>query len=114
MASHFATSLGTITFTATMESWAEPAESDVEVLGFPGGDNVAISISGQRELTRTFKALLASVLEFRALRDMRAKEGLLFVENWDNVAVPAVLTSVRPEPPHAGGEVSCTAHFILY
>lgn len=114
MASHFTTYLGSVTFTATTDAWSEPAESDVEVMGFPGGDSVAVSISGQRGITRTFKALLDSVDEFRAPRDMRAKEGLLFVETWDDAAVPAVLTSVRPEPPHISGEVSCTTHFILY
>lgn len=114
MASHFTTYLGTISFTASTDSWSEEASSDVEVMGFPGGDDIAISISGQRGMRRAFKALLDTVDDYRALRDMRAKEGQLFVENWDDTAVSAVLTSVRPDPPHLGGEVSCTAQFILY
>lgn len=114
MSSTYTTYLGTVSFTATAESWAEPAGSDIEVIGFPGGDSVAISISGQRETRRIFKALCASVADFKLLRQMRAKAGTLLVENWDSVAVNAVLVRVSPDPVLTDGRVVIQAEFILY
>lgn len=114
MASTFTTYIGTVSFTATTTSWAEPSESSVEVIGFPGGDAVAISIAGQRETRRTFTAVFATPAAFQLFRNMRAKQGFLFVENWDSSAVRAILVRTAPSPPHMSGEVSCSAQFILY
>jgi len=114
MASTYRTILGTVSFIADTDSWAEPAASDVEVIGFPGGDAVAISIGGQREIRRTFRAVLASAADYRTLRNMRAKQGWLKVENWDSAEGQAILVSTSPQVPWLSGEVSCTAQFILY
>lgn len=114
MSSTYTTFLGTVSFTATADSWSEQSSSDVEVMGFPGGNAVAISISGQRETRRTFKALFATATAFRAFRDMRAKQGTLLVEGWDTAAVPAILTRTAPDPILADGQVLAQAEFILY
>ena len=114
MASTFTTYLGTVSFTATTDSWQEPSESEVEVIGFPGGDAVAISLGGQRETRRTITLLLSTPAAYRQLRNMRSKAGYLSIENWDTAPVRAVLTRTSPSPPYASGEVSCQASFILY
>jgi len=112
--STYTTYLGTVSFTATTAGWSEPAGSDVDVIGFPGGNAVAISISGQRETRRGFKALFADVAAFKSCRDMRAKQGTLLVDNWDITAVNAVLTRIAPDPILADGKVLATIEFILY
>jgi hypothetical protein len=114
MTSHFTTVSETITFVAADDSWSEDAGSDVSVLGFPGGDDIAISIAGQRETRRSFKAVLDSVEDYRTFKTMRARAGWLLVENWDAVEVRAVLVSVKPDPIWISGEVTATAQFILY
>jgi len=114
MASHFTTVDRTLTFVASTDGWSEARQSDVNVMGYPGSDNIAVSISGARETRRTFKAVLASLADYRLLADMSAKAGWLYVENWDAAEVRAVLTRVAPDPIWLSGEVTCTAQFILY
>jgi hypothetical protein len=114
MSSTFTTVSGTVSFIATTESWSEEARAEVSVLGFPGGDAVAISIGGQRETRRAFTAVFDSVEDYRTFRDMRARAGWLLVENWDDASVQAVLISVKPDPPWISGEVTCAAQFVLY
>lgn len=114
MSSHFTTSSQTITFVATTDSWSESREAEVNVLGFPGSNDVAISIAGRRETRRTFKVMLDDLADYRLFADMSAQEGWLYVENWDAAEVPAVLVRVSPDPVWMSGEVTCTAQFILY
>lgn len=114
MSSTFSTVTSSVSFTATSDSWNEESTSEVSVLGFPGGDSVAVSISGQRETRRTFKAMFASVTDYRTFRGMRAKAGSLLVENWDTAPVNAVLVRVSPDAPWQSGQVTCNAQFILY
>lgn len=103
-----------MSFTAATDSWSEQSSSEVNVLGFPGGDAVAVSLAGQRETTRTFKALLANVAAYQTLLSMRSRVGGLFVENWDSVPVNAVLKQVQPDPIQADGKVYAQVQFVLY
>jgi hypothetical protein len=75
---------------------------------------VAISIGGQRETRRTFKALFANVAAFKAFRNMRAKQGSLYVDGWDAAAVNAILSRTAPDAIQADGQVYAQAEFILY
>jgi hypothetical protein len=114
MASTFTTANGTLTFVATTDSWSEAKSAEVNVLGFPGGNDVAISIAGQRETRRTFKAMLDDLADYRLFTDMLGQAGWLYVENWDAAEVRAVLVRVAPDPVWQSGEVTCSAQFILY
>ncbi len=114
MSSTYTTTLGTVSFTATTDSWSEQSSADVSVVGFPGGDAVAISIGGQRETTRAFKALLTNATAYRLLRDMRAQLGTLLVEQWDTTPVNAILRHVQPDPIQADGQVLAQVQFVLY
>lgn len=113
--SYFATDQGTVTFTATTDSWSEPHKAEVNVLGFPGGNSVAISVAGKRETRRTFKVLLDDATDFATFDEMLADPiGSLYIDGWDVAEVPAVLIGLTPDPIWHGGEVTCTAQFILY
>lgn len=114
MSSTYTTYVGSVSFTATTDGWAEPATSAVDVIGFPGGDAIAISIAGQRDMHRSFTALFTTAATYRLFRDMRSKAGYLQVENWDSSPVRAILISTTPQPPQADGQVLCAASFILY
>lgn len=114
MASTYTTAQATVSFTATAESWNEQSKSDVTVLGFPGGDAIAVSLAGQRETTRSFKALLADVATYKTLVSMRNRVGGLFVENWDTVPVNAVLQQIQPDPIQTDGKVYAQVQFVLY
>jgi alpha/beta superfamily hydrolase len=105
---------GTVTFTASADSWSEQSGSEVNVIGFPGGDAIAVSIAGQRETTRTFKALLANKAAFDQLKDMGGKAGWLQVTNWDSVPVNAVLKQITPDPIQTDGQVYAQVQFVLY
>lgn len=83
------------------------------MLGFPGGDNVAISIAGQREITRAFGVMFTTVALYRVFRDQRGKQGSLTLGSWDTSAVGAVLKRVSPEPPGSDGSVHAVAEFVL-
>lgn len=110
----FITAQASSTFDADIASWAEPATSEINTLGFPGGDAIAISLGGQREITRTFGVMFASVALYQAFRDQRAKQGWLTLGSWDTSAVGAVLKQVSPEPPGSDGSVHAVAQFLLY
>jgi hypothetical protein len=114
MSSTYTTSMATVSFVATTETWAEQSSSEINVIGYPGGDAVAVSISGQRETTRTFKALLSTVADYRTMLGMRARVGGLFVENWDSAPVNAILQRIVPDPILADGKVYAQVQFILY
>ena len=114
MSSTYTTSTGSVSFTAVAESWSEPATSEVNVIGFPGGDAIAVSIAGQRETTRAFKALFSTAVQYRTFRDMRGKTGTLFVEQWDTVPINAILKSTSPDPIYTDGSVLAQAQFVLY
>ncbi len=114
MTSSYTTAQGSVTFTAAAESWNEQSDSDVGILAFPGGDAVAISLGGQRETRRTFKALLVNRAAYQTLLSMRNRRGGLFIENWDTVPVNAVLQRVAPDPIQADGQVYAQVQFVLY
>jgi hypothetical protein len=114
MSSSYTTNTNTVTFTALQDSWSEQSTTETNVIGFPGGDAVAISIAGQRETTRSFKALFDSVFAYKTLRDMRGKTGWLLVEGWDSTMVNAVLQRCTPDPILADGKVLATLGFVLY
>jgi len=115
MSSTFTTSTeGTVSFVASSDSWSEESTSEVSVVGYPGGDSVAISLSGQRETRRAFTAVLDSLTDYVQLKSMRSRAGTLLVENWDVVPVQAVLTRIAPDGPWLSGEITCKVSFILY
>lgn len=110
----FTTATNTVTFVGHENSWAEPATADVNIRGFPGGDNVAISLGGQREITRTFGVEFASIASYKVFRSMRGRLGTLNVGSWDTSGpVTAVLKQVSPDPPSNDGRVFGTAQFVL-
>jgi len=105
----------TVSFIAATESWSEQSGSEINVIGFPGGDAIAVSIAGQRETTRTFKALLATKTDYDTLRSLRGKAGTLSVDNWDTAApVSAALKQIAPDPIQVDGEVYVQLQFVLY
>ncbi len=114
MSSTFTTSSATVSFTATTDSWSEPATAEVNVLPFPGGDAVAISLGGQRNAPRAFKALFANKAAYDTLVGMRGRAGGLKVENWDSVPQSAVLQRCAPDPIQADGQVYAQVQFVLY
>lgn len=114
MSSTYTTAQATVSFVAATESWSEQSRSEVNVLGFPGGDAVAVSIAGQRETNRTFKALLNTVADYQTMLGMRARVGMLKVEFWDSVPVNAVLKQIQPDPIQADGKVYAQVQFVLY
>lgn len=114
MSSTFITSQASVSFLAATETWNEQSSSEVNVLGFPGGDAVAVSIAGQRETTRTFKALLNNVTDYQTMRGMRATAGRLTIENWDSAPVNAILKQIQPDPIQADGKVYAQVQFVLY
>lgn len=113
MSSSFVTATGSLTFVAIEDSWSETAAAAVNVRGFPGGDSVAISLNGQREVTRTVTAYVANRAAYDTLARMRAKLGVLFIESWDTAPVGAVLKQCSPRTPAADGTILVQAQFIL-
>lgn len=113
MSSTYTTTQATVSFTATADSWSESSGSDVAVKGFPGGDAVAVSIGGQRETRRTFKVLFPTTAAYILFRSMRARQGMLYVENWDTTAVGAILTTTAPDAIQGDGQVVARAEFVL-
>jgi hypothetical protein len=102
---------GAVTFTATEDGWAEPATAAVSVRGFPGGDSVALSLGGQREVTRTVTVYFADRGSYVSFALMRGKVGTLVIDNWDTVS--AVLKESNPDPQLPDGQVRARAQFIL-
>jgi hypothetical protein len=104
-------SYGGIDFDALEEGWSEPATSAVSVRGFPGGDNVAISLGGRREVSRTVTCEFPGRGQYVAFALLRGAVATLVIDSWDTVS--AVLKEVNPDPPQADGRVKARAQFIL-
>lgn len=104
---------GSVTFTALEDGWSEPATSSVNTRGFPGGNNIALSIGGRREVTRTVTCVFTDRGEYVTFALMRGEPspGTLTIDNWDTVS--AVLKESNPDPPRADGQVVARAQFIL-
>jgi hypothetical protein len=105
------TSYGGVAFIALEEGWSEPATSAVSVRGFPGGNNIAISLAGQREVTRTVSCQFANRGLYVTFALLRGAVATLQIDNWDSV--PAVLKESNPDPPRADGQVIARAQFVL-
>ncbi len=101
-----------VVFDALEEGWSEPATSAVSVRGFPGGDNVAISLGGQREVTRTVTMLFRNRSDYIIVVTNRGNDGgTLTIDNWDSV--DAILKEINPDPPFPDGRIKARATFIL-
>lgn len=107
-------SFGGIDFTATEEGWSETATAAVAVRGFPGGDNWAIHLGGQRQVQRTITCLFDSRSDYTSFVLKRGEDGhQLNVDTWDGAPVAAVLSDINARPIYADGRVSAVATFIL-
>lgn len=111
--STFTTTTGSLTFTAVENGWSETAAADVNVRGFPGGDAVAVSLGGQREVTRTVTAYVTNRAAYDTLTRMRGKLGTLSITDWDSVPISAVLKQVSPQAPGSDGTLLVQAQFVL-
>jgi hypothetical protein len=104
-------SYGGVTFTAVEEGWSEPATSAVNVRGFPGGNAVAISLGGRREVTRTVTCVFNTRPDYINFVLLRGAEASLVIDNWDTVN--AVLKEASADPPRSDGKVQARAQFVL-
>lgn len=104
-------SYGGITFTATEDGWSEPATSAVNIRGFPGGNTIAVSLGGRREVTRTVTCLFPNRGQYVSFALLRGAAASLVIDNWDTVT--AVLKESNPDPPRADGQVQARAQFVL-
>lgn len=104
-------SYGGVTFDALIEGWSEPATAAVSVRGFPGGNNVAISLGGQREITRSVTCLFPTRGEYVNFVLLRGTVATLVIDGWDTNQ--AVLKEANPDPPDLGGTVRAKAQFVL-
>jgi hypothetical protein len=111
MSNYNVSGVGSVDFTAVEESWSEPATSSVTVRGFPGGNAIAISLGGQREVKRTVSCVFPTRGQYVAFAILRGKVGTLTVDNWDSVG--AVLVESDSQPPRSDGQVMARAQFIL-
>jgi len=104
---------GSVSFTALEEGWSEPATSSVNTRGFPGGNNVAVSVGGQREVTRTVTCVFTDRGQYVTFALMRGQPttGTLVIDHWDTVS--AYLKETNPDPPRMDGQVVARAQFIL-
>lgn len=101
-----------VVFEAIEDSWSEPATSAVSVRGFPGGDTVAISLGGQREVTRTVTLLFQNRGDYITFVTNRGNSGgTLTIDNWDSVG--AILKEASADPPFPDGTIRARAQFIL-
>lgn len=104
-------SFGGVDFEVSTEGWQETAQSQVSVRGYPGGDNIAISLGGQREVRRTMTLHFTDRGGYVNLVLRRGQQDTLAVDSWDSVG--AVLISVTGEALEADGGVRCKAEFVL-
>lgn len=111
MSSFTVSGSGSVTFTTIEDGWSEPATSSVNVRGFPGGNNVAVSLGGRREVSRTVSCVFTDRGQYVTFALLRGATGTLVVDNWDTVG--AVLKESNPDPPRADGQVVAVAQFIL-
>lgn len=100
-------------FEALEDGWSESATSAVSVRGFPGGDDIAVSLGGQREVTRTVSCLFANRGDWINFIVQRGRAGTLQVDNWDPDPIDAVLKEANPDPIRADGKVIARAQFVL-
>lgn len=111
MSSFSVSGSGAVSFIALEDGWSEPATAAVNVRGFPGGNNVAVSLGGRREVTRTVACVFTDRSQYVSFALMRGAVGTLVIDNWDSVG--AVLKESNPDPPRADGQVIARAQFIL-
>lgn len=104
---------GGVNFTTDSAGWSEPATSAVSVRGFPGGNTWAISLGGQRELTRTVTCIFPSRGEYVNFALLRGQQHQLLITGWDPGAINAVLKEANPDPPSGDGQVVARATFVL-
>jgi len=103
----------TVNFTTDTASWSEAATSSVTVRGFPGGDKVAISLGGQREVLRTVTCVFPTRGDWINFIVQRGRVGSLYIDGWDTGSVGAILKEANPDAPLANGEVHARAQFVL-
>lgn len=104
---------GGVDFETDEASWSEPATSAVSVRGFPGGNNVAVSLGGQREINRTVTCIFPTRGQYVSFALLRGQEHTLQIDNWDPIPINAVLRESNPDPPSGDGQVVALAQFIL-
>jgi hypothetical protein len=104
-------SYGGVSFTAVEDGWSEPAMSAVNVRGFPGGNNVAVSLGGRREVKRTVTCVFVNFAAYLSFVLLRGAEASLVIDNWNTA--DAVLIESNPDPPRADGQVVARAQFVL-
>lgn len=101
-----------VVFEAVEDGWQETATSQVSVRGFPGGDTVAISLGGQREVTRTVTLYFTSRGDWITFVTNRGNSGgTLTIDNWDSV--DAILKEASADPPLPDGRIRAKATFVL-
>lgn len=106
-------SYGGVDFDTDSAGWSEPATSAVGIRGFPGGDNIAVSLGGQREVTRTVTCIFADRGQYVSFVLLRGQVHDLLVTGWDPTPLSAVLKEANPDPPQTDGKVQARATFIL-
>jgi hypothetical protein len=106
-------SYGGVDFDTDEAGWSEPATSAVSVRGFPGGDNIAVSLGGQREITRTVTCIFPTRGQYVNFALLRGQVHQLLIDDWDTGPVDAVLKEANPDPPRADGQVVARGTFIL-
>lgn len=104
-------SFGPVQFDALEEGWSEPATSAIGVRGFPGGDNIALSLGGQREVTRTVACVFADRGSYVSFALLRGTIQTLAIDGWDSNS--AALKESNPDPPWQDGRIKARAQFIL-
>lgn len=104
-------SFGGVAFDALVEGWSEPATAAVSARGFPGGNNVALSLGGQREVTRSVTCVFADRGSYVSFALLRGTVQTLVIDNWDTNS--AALKESNPDPPSLDGTVKAKAQFIL-
>lgn len=106
-------SYGGVDFGTDIAAWSEPATSAVSIRGFPGGDRIAVSLGGQREVTRTVGCVFPTRGQYVTFALLRGQVHSLIIDGWDPGPVNAVLKESNPEPPRADGQVIARAQFVL-
>jgi hypothetical protein len=104
---------GGVDFTAVEDGWSEPATSAVSVRGFPGGNTIAVSLGGQREVSRTVTGVFPTRGQYVNIVLLRGQEHTLTITGWDTGPVNAVLKESNPDPPRTDGQVVARLQFVL-
>lgn len=74
---------------------------------------MAVSLGGQREVTRTVTLYLTSRAAYDTLARMRGKLGTLSIDTWDSSPIGAVLKQCSPQVPQIDGTLLVQAQFVL-